>query len=388
MMNVTVLHMYPFPIGMAATNRILAYSKGLVNNGCDVNVLCLNPCNSTDIPRNEVYQGIKYEYNLNPKKSKLRYVHILKFIYSLLISLLKIWERCKNKEIDYLIISTENRFILRIFSYLCKIYGVKSIFIFDEYPFQLRYCDNIDIVEKVRIKYNTALKNVSGFISITSFLNKFYNKDLHKPCLIFPTITDISRFPDKKVNSINKNICYMGSLDLSKDNVQLIIDAFDKVNHKYPDLKFHIYGSSSSKDFEFLKKIIESKHLQRKVILKGEISFEQVPQILVDSYMLVSSQVNTPRIQAGLSTKLGEYLYSGTPVLLSNVGKISNYVQDNFHLFLAEPNNVDDYANKMEFIINNYDYALKIANQGRDYINQNSSHLKMGLKLKLFLKSL
>ena len=153
-------------------------------------------------------------------------------------------------------------------------------------------------------------------------------------------------------------------------------------------MQFHIYGKSNAKDKKILEDTIAMHNLQDKIILKGPVSFEKVPGILSSSIMLVSSQVNSQRIKGGLSTKLGEYLYSATPVLLSDVGWIKDYVNDGEHLFLAEPGNVDKYAEKMEMILQHYDRSLSIAKNGRQYIIENSSHIVMGNNLLNFINQL
>lgn len=390
-MNIAIIHLYPFPIGMAATNRILAYSKGMIANGANVKVFCLNPYYKKglyNIEQNGIYDGVPYEYFTNQYRSNNSIKHKFQFVYSIIKSYFRLKKEFKENKIDCLIISSEKPFLLKMYSSLAKKYKKKSIFIFDEYPSCIRYTVDTQIINKTREKYNKALKDTTAFVSIVELLADFYNKDLQKKCLIFPTITDISKFPDEKDVVRSKNICYMGSLDLQKDNVQLIVEAFAKIHKKYDGLQFHIYGKSNAKDKKILEDTIAMHNLQDKIILKGPVSFEKVPGILSSSIMLVSSQVNSQRIKGGLSTKLGEYLYSATPVLLSDVGWIKDYVNDGEHLFLAEPGNVDKYAEKMEMILQHYDRSLSIAKNGRQYIIENSSHIVMGNNLLNFINQL
>ena len=397
-MKVGIVHMYPFPIGMAATNRIVAYSKGLVADKVDVTVYCLNPFykrsaytdfKMVNICKTGMYENIAYSFFISPYRCKNNFFHKIQVLFSIFKSFFILNLKLKKKEIDVLIISTEHRFLLKMYSKLCKKQQCKSVFIFDEYPEIIRYNSSKKLVCKVRNSYNKALKDVTAFVAIINKINDFYNKDLQKPHLIFSTITDVSKFTRIFSNEErNQSLCYMGSLNLQKDNVDLIVRAFSLIAPKYPDLHFDIYGESLDRDYKLLSLLIDELHIRHRVHLKGSVSFDKVPTILSSSKILVSSQVNSMRIQGGLSTKLGEYLASGTPVLLSDVGDIRNQVKNEKHLYLVPPNDVEAYAEKLLYILEHYNEALKVAQQGRDYILKNYSHIAMGKKLHNFLKNI
>lgn len=393
MMRVGIVHMYPFPLGMAATNRIIAYSKGLIADNVSVKIYCLNPYypknKNTSINKNGVYENVPYHYFLHPYRYKNNLLHKAQIFLSIIKSISYFYKSFKNKELDILIISSEKKQLLWIYSLIAKKNNAKSIFIFDEYPSTIRYETNKNKIKKEQNKYTKILKNITAFIAIIHKINDFYNKNLNKPYLIFPTITDTSKFShicDPKLRV--ERLCYMGSLDLQKDNVDLIIQAFAKIKDNYPLLTFEIYGKANENEKQILQAYIMKYNLQNKVFLMGPVEFSKVPHILTTSKILVSSQKNTMRIQGGLSTKLGEYLVSGTPVLLSDVGDIKNQVQENKHLFLAPPNDVNAYADKLSFILDNYDFALSIAKTGRNFILKNFSHIEMGKKLHVFLNKL
>jgi hypothetical protein len=51
-MNIAILCDFPFPNGLAATNRIISYSKGLVNFGNTVTVYVYRPTEKKTLIRN------------------------------------------------------------------------------------------------------------------------------------------------------------------------------------------------------------------------------------------------------------------------------------------------------------------------------------------------
>ncbi len=66
----------------------------------------------------------------------------------------------------------------------------------------------------------------------------------------------------------------------------------------------------------------------------------------------------------GFSTKLGEYLATGRPVVSTKVGEIEKYLIDRKNAFLCEPN-IISVAEAICCIIEDYDSALKIGQEGK-----------------------
>ena len=82
-MNLIILTNSPFPNGMAGTNRMLSYSKGIVEQGSSVQVICLKPTEKEENTiRNPeikgIIDGIEYEYSTGttiwPNSGKKRFL--------------------------------------------------------------------------------------------------------------------------------------------------------------------------------------------------------------------------------------------------------------------------------------------------------------------------
>lgn len=179
----------------------------------------------------------------------------------------------------------------------------------------------------------------------------------------------------------------MGNMELAKDNVDNIIVAFSKISDKYRDINFFLYGAPSQADKQYLEKVIEQNNLKERVFIKNRVNFEEVPQIVKNAYILVSSQPNTKRAEGGFPTKLGEYMATGVPTLLTDVGEITQYVQDGIHVHIVPPENPLLYAEKLEFIINNYEHCKKVAENAQKYLEENFDYLAVAKKLKEFLET-
>ena len=179
----------------------------------------------------------------------------------------------------------------------------------------------------------------------------------------------------------------MGNMELSKDNVDNILYALSILLRDNYDVHLYLFGKPNLKDKSILERIIEQEGLANNTSFRFA-QYNDVPKILSEADILVSSQPVTVRADGGFPTKLGEYLMSGTPVLSTNVGETSKYFKDGEHMYFAKPESPLDYANKLKYIIDNYEKALAVAKKGKMLIEHSYSHISAGEKMHKFLKSL
>jgi glycosyltransferase involved in cell wall biosynthesis len=399
--NIAVLAGYSFPYGGAATNRILAYCRGLIENAVNVDIFIPMPSDrlpaKEELPNNGSYDGIQYFYTTGRYRSKYLLIRglvtITKFrqYYGYLTSWQTIREQAKNKKYSCIIISADLIPSLFIYSFLAKTIDAKSVFIFDEFPIPIRHKMKNSIPKWKSYLYSIVLKKIDAYVSISEKLKIYYCKFASKPTLVLPVIVDISRFPSPISNNLlkaKKYLCYMGNMELSKDDVDNIIKAFEIIVKKNKDLELHLYGNHNPQTNDYLRQLILSLALNDCAYLKGRVESSEVPKILCNAFILVSSQPNTIRASGGFPTKLGEYLLTGVPALLTDVGENAKYVKDGKHVFFVKPQDPTAYAEKLQYIIDNYEAAVKVAENGKEFILEHYSHVQQGKRLADFLRTL
>lgn len=392
-MNIGIICGYPIPYGMAATTRIFSYSKGLVENGDNVDVWSITPTNfAPELNKNNsgCFKGVSFFYSYKSQRFSNKILHILEIIYSLIILGIKLYKREKTLKYDAFIVSSDSIATLTYMLFCNIFFKHKLIFIFDEYPIPIRKKCKNKIPRWKKIAYQVILNKYSGYVSMTNTLLSFYKSIIDKPGIIISSITDISRFENitkKPHNGDIYNLVYMGNMELSKDNVDNILYSIPILLQKGYNISLFLYGNPSSKDKNILEKIITQENLSE-VVHFAYATFDEVPTILSNADILVSSQPNTVRADGGFPTKLGEYLMSETPVLLTDVGELSHYFKNGVHMYFAQPQSPNDFAEKIKFIIDNYDEALKVAQNGKNYITATYSQTAAGQKLHNFLNHL
>lgn len=360
--KVGIVCAYQFPEGMAPTIRILAYSKGLRQNGVDVEIFTFKETPAgEDIPMEGYVNGILY---------KRSYIKRRKGLFVGLCDRLNMFRRLyqqiktsdKVSPFDYILLSFDSLDKLYTIVPLLKLLNKRLLFIGDEFPEPIRRLKK-DIPWWQKPAYRFIHRFLDGRILMTRNLQKFYDKRAgEKPTFILNSIIDEKRFESVSRQPVEqKYICYMGNMQLAKDNVDNIIRAFSIISSSYPDYHLWLFGTPSEKDRKIIEDVIAETDMQDKVLIKGRIDYDQVPQVLANASILVTSQPVTTRAEGGFPTKMAEYMMSGTPMIVTDVGEICNYVTDGENAFVVEPCNPEAYANKIRYIFSSSEIAEKVA---------------------------
>jgi len=395
-MKIGILNIYSFPHGMAPTNRILAYTKGLVGNGMDCEIISIKPqvLTKNNLYRCGIVNGAKYIHFLQLPSPINRIIGSLQFRVGNIVCFWKsMWYIFMHRhEYDTMILSFDQPSLLIPFITFLNMLNIRMVAIADEFPTPIRRKLKNHIPTWKTCTYKILSKYLSGRILMTQKLADFYNRIKPLPTQILSTITDVDRFIIGQ--SANEHpdevpyLCYMGNMELSKDDIVNIIHAFHKVLPKYPNLKFFLYGLPSSKDKAIIEREINKLDLKKSVILKGMASYEEVPQILSKAKILVTSQPDTKRAEGGFPTKMGEYMMSGVPCILTDVGEISKYVRNKDTVFMVPPEDPQIYAEMMLYVLENYQEAKAVAERAQKYICNNFSARAAGQQIISFLNSL
>lgn len=92
--------------------------------------------------------------------------------------------------------------------------------------------------------------------------------------------------------------------------------------------------------------------------------------------------------KASFPSKLTEYMATGKPVITVNVGEISDYLVDNVNSFIVEAGNHKELAQKISFVIGNYDFALKVAEKGKELTYTTFNYSIQAKRVVEFLREL
>ena len=233
-----------------------------------------------------------------------------------------------------------------------------------------------------KLSVDTYLKDCSkldGLIVISTALEKFFvdNGVPKERIHIVNMMVDSTRFEGiSKETNIESYIAYCGTVLNEKDGVDYLMEAFSIVYRNYPHIKLYIMGSIPKvKDEMKLQKIIQDLHLEGAVIFKGVVSTNDMPQMLANAIAVALARPNNIQAQYGFPTKLGEYLLSGTPTVVTGVGDIPLILTNKKDALIASPSDSKDFAQKLLWLIEHPKEAICIAKNSRTLVNLKFNYL-------------
>lgn len=328
-MSKIVVSLYKYKPTVASTIRVMAFIKEFLSQGNTV--LMVTTCDeSIDIISDRFSVVLYSEAKFKPTAfSKIindyRLVRKTKSVY-------------RRGDIIY-------SYTVPLFGFLFK----KHWNVFYEETEVPLYGDRTHIWNRLSTKLR--LNNISrssGLIVISQALKEYYIKEgIGSSMIMIANMTvDVSRFEGLEKQAVSKPyIAYCGGVSNRKDGVDVLIRAFAKVADYSENLQLYIIGSFvSSEDEAYDKMLVESLNIKSKVCFMGRVSSDLIPQLLKNAQCLVLARPISRQAMYGFPTKLGEYLLTSNPVVVTKVGEIPLYLKHKKDAYLAQPGDVDDLA--------------------------------------------
>jgi len=388
-LNIVILTNQPFPIGMAGTSRITSYAAGFVKMGADIKVLCLTASESAKkIDNSEVkgvYKNIRFEYAAkNTVRNDNRILAVLADQISLLKSGYIFLRDNKHKKTDAVIFYSKSLAASLFFFLITRFTG--TVFLKEESEFPEAVLNEKTVFHKIYIKILTRYGDriFDGLLVMTKTLIEYFKPRVRKRARILhvPMTVDYERFINNndKIAETSRYIAFCGYLGwnaegINKDGVPTLIESFKIVSEKFSDVKLYLIGFTLyQNESDRLKKLVSDLGLNDKVIFTGKIDNKFIPKYLCGASLLVLSRPNSLQAKGGFPTKLGEYLVTGNPVVVTKVGEIADYLTDGYDAYLAEPDSVNSFAEKMLEALTNTEESRRIGLRGKENALKNFNY--------------
>lgn len=361
---------FSFPEGSAGTNRLYTYAKGFIENGVRTYVICFK--NDYITNGNSIVEGIEYFNPLNQsKKSNSFFVRnwykTVKFFNTA-----RLFRKInKEEKVTAIIVDTQVTLTYLFSYYLSRRINAKFIFENSEHP--LRYYRS-GLVKKIsgNIKLRLQLNTFDGILLITQSLIDFYKLKLQddKKLFLVPSTVDPSRFSMEKTSvTPYEYVGYFGSMKFTRDNIDVLVKAYGMIYKKFDNIHLVLGGLMTPSEAVMLKDLVKSLHIEDRVHILGFLPREEIVQYIINAKILVLVRSNDSDTNASFPCKLTEYLSTGNPVVSVKVSEVSKYLTDSQNAFLVAPGNVDELAEKLDFVISNYKFAKEVGEKGKDLTN-------------------
>lgn len=361
----------PFPVNTASSNRVYNIAKGLSALGASVYVFCFGLVKNELISHPLSYKGIIDNINwfypsLRTRGFKHRILNGLFLTLGQLIGYPIILYKFFNKKPYFFTSQLGFGYVFPLWI-ISKICGGKVILYRSEYPLHILKNKKTSLLHS-KITNFVTYKMFDGLFLMTRNLKSYFEKYKKKKAFIeiLPLSIDIHEFKQYTPSPFPfPYIAYCGSLSNAKDGVDILIKSFAKISSKHPKLRLLIIGDGT--DMIALKNLAKNLLQEEfeKIIFTGLVGKEEVIRYITNACVLTLARPRSKQAEGGFPSKLGEYLATGNPVVVTNTGEISLYLTDRVDAMVAIPNNVNDFSEKMEWLLCNPLEAMKIGENGK-----------------------
>lgn len=389
-LNIVIISSDHYPDGGASANRHLAYSKGLCELGNSVTFILLGP--QKDKRSSFDIDGIKFinTFKKNPFSDLFKNHGSLISVPSIPDGKNQLKKLINRGKVDLVILLDTHLWKLLPFLNLCKRHGIKVLHERTEYP---------DVALKRglvgRLHYSLyrrlILARINGLFVISEALKKHFEGQVNIPVQIINMIVDPARFRSQDCNQDIKSryIAYCGAMDIEKDGVDILIRAFGKALeqiHNAGDLKLILIGEVPEPNLlGKYNALIKESNCEGRVQFTGYVNRENIPGLLNNAAALALARPKSKQAEGGFPTKLGEYLATGKPTIITNTGEIDKFLRDGENAFIAIPGNIDSFAGKIVKVFNNYQEATCIGLNGYDLVQGDFNYLQQAKRLNRFI---
>lgn len=352
--------------GEAWTNRILAYAKGFAEAGEEVVLYYIITDKQRTKPDISI-EGVKVINLWETDGLLARKFKIVSFLKNLLR-----FTRMVNKG-DRLFVYGGYEYQLRLALFLKK--KVKSFCEITEHPLVFGSSKSYNKKNEKKIRL---LKQLDGLFVISESLKRYYvDKGIPEDKVhVINMFVDTNRFNGLQKNTDEKYIAYCGAVSYDKDGANILIESFAKFYPRHKDYRLYIIGKSVEPLVsDQLKDLAHELGVEKNVVFTGTVDPKEMPQLLYNARILALSRPDNLQTQNGFPTKLGEYLATGNPVVVTSVGEIPLFIKDMQNGFLAEPN-PESFSEKLSWVADNYEDALRIGRKGRELAFSEFSYAK------------
>ena len=359
-----------FPRGLAEVQKIILISKSLITTGNNVTVICRNGyhniADGTEIKVTGIYENIKYIYasgscfrNSNFFKRRLNEIKgkINEFL------LLRRYK--KNSDLDCAILSTRNFYLVLYYRILSKILGFKIVLNYVEY-YSAQKKEYWEIRQKLNdTLFDTYAPSLSdAVLPISEFLINHINKvSSSKTYLKIPGLTDLSKYDGIETLQNESYFLYCGAAGY-KEIILFIIDSFGLIENNICYLYLIVNGAAN--EIDEIKNYINNTKQKCRIKIFSNLTQKELFTYYKNALALLIPLRPTFQDIARFPHKTGEYMASGNPVISTNYGEIKFYFRDGENILLAESYDINLFAEKMQFVINNPSQAKKIGFEGKN----------------------
>ena len=378
--EVLIVGAFGFPNGYGASARALAYASGLQRAGANARIICLKPTETADAPAcnlnaDGIHKGVAFSYTCGSAvRGRCRIWNYVLYLKGLTKACWQIWQTTRKTCSTVILAHCGDDSLAYIFLLLsARISGACILAERSEFPFVY---PSEGVGRRLWNLVNNRLvyPNLDGLIVISKHLELHFSGILkgQVPTLRIPIMVDMSRFTAhlRVGQSTEKKVVYCGNCD-HPDEVERVIGSFIMASRLDDKWNLEVVGEVDGARRASLDILIKERKISSRVEFVGRIRADEVPGRLMAASILVLPRAWGKFSEAGFPTKLGEYLATGRPVVVSGTGDIPFYLADKVNAYLVMEEGTLAFAETLRYVMSHLEEASLVGLQGRVVAERN-----------------
>lgn len=210
-----------------------------------------------------------------------------------------------------------------------------------------------------------------GMWAFSTYLGEYWSEQRvsRDRIIVLPPVIRPSSLLAAPVTPMRRTAVYTGSI--SHREADYLIDIAGIVSARVPEFRLDIYGDGSDARREELAKRIADRGLQQVVGLRPPVTPVDVPSILAHADTLLLPRSHGEFSMAGFPNKLGEYLASGRPVVVTGVGDVPRYLTHGGEALIVAPDDIAAFAESVVTLLEDPVVGNRLGAAGRAYAETN-----------------
>jgi glycosyltransferase involved in cell wall biosynthesis len=362
--HLVIMSIAGFPVGKGATARIYTYARGMQQCGVATHVLCLTT--APDQQLTGTFDNIPYTYlsdGTHPRrgllakiagmlKDGLRVFHLLR-------------QRYLAKQLDAILYYSPEHYIFVLTAWLtARLFRVPFIGERTEYPYTGSGFRQATPARKCFESF--VYRCFDGYIVISDFLVEYVRPRLRPNAWLLrvPIVVDTAPFrAAAAAHAPEKIVGYCGVLE---DEAQTLLSTFAHAVHDLSDWRLLVIANASEAEQRAYTALAHAVGIGDRLILAIQVGRREMPSTLARAAVMVLPRASGFFSTAGFPTKLGEYLASGRPVVVTATGDIPNYLIDGDNAYLVPPDDHAAFAERLRYVLTHQEEAARVGAQGQE----------------------
>ncbi|GEM_PF-653308 len=181
---------------------------------------------------------------------------------------------------------------------------------------------------------------------------------------------------------------YVGGVNKIRGGITAV-KAAKIVSERFPDFKLLLLGKIHEDDIKNeIHKFIEKNHLQKNIIIKDAVPYEEVPDYYNDIKIGLNPLLYAKAHLEIIQIKLFEYMNYGIPIITSNFGYMQKYIEENEVGLTISPGDENALANAIINLMSDHNLYKKFSENGIRSVDEKFNWNMMEKKLLAIYDSL